>query len=300
MVGELLTSFVELSQPATRKQIEQMAVNTPCPPEKKALDSLAGDESIVEKRVSVLDLLERFPSCSLSFAAFLQMLSQLKPRQYSISSSPLWSADHCTLTVAVVDVPALSGQGRYYGAASTYLAQSRPGTQIAVKVKASNVAFHPPESLSVPIIMVCAGTGLAPFRGFLQDRAMRAEQSEGQKIAPALLFFGCSHPDIDLLYRDELEVWQQKGLVDLRPAFSQLGGTYVQDRLWQDRADVVALVRQGATFYLCGDGRRMAPAVHDICVRIYMEATNATREVAEAWITEMERTHGRYVADVFA
>jgi len=59
-------------------------------------------------------------------------------------------------------------------------------------------------------------------------------------------------------------------------------------------------VKQGATFYLCGDGRRMAPAVHDVCVRIYEEATGSTREVAEQWMTEMERTHGRYVADVFA
>jgi cytochrome P450/NADPH-cytochrome P450 reductase len=308
MVGELLTSFVELGQPATRRNIEQLAVTTQCPPEKKELAALASDEaayteSVLNKRVSVLDLLERYPSCGLSLAAFLQMLSQLKPRQYSISSSPLWSADHCTLTIAVVDAPALSGQGRYQGAASTYLAQARPGARIAVTVKPSNVAFHPPESLAIPIIMVCAGTGMAPFRGFLQDRAMRAEQTEGQTVAPALLFFGCGGPDFDFLYKDELEQWQQKGLVSIRPAFTHapdVGGKYVQDRLWRDRAEVVELVKQGATFYLCGDGRRMAPAVHDACVRIYEEATGSTREVAEQWMTEMERTHGRYVADVFA
>jgi cytochrome P450/NADPH-cytochrome P450 reductase len=93
-------------------------------------------------------------------------------------------------------------------------------------------------------------------------------------------------------------------VVDVRPAYSrgQNGQQkqHVQDRLWADRADVVGLVRRGATFYVCGDGRRMAPAVHDTCVRIYREATGASEEDAEAWMTAMEREHARYVADVFA
>lgn len=306
MVGELLSSFVELGQPATRKQIDRLAVTTQCPPEKKVLEVLAGDaatytESILDNRVSILDLLERYPACGLSFAAFLQMLPPLKTRQYSISSSPLWSGDHCTLTVAVVKAPAFTGQGDYCGVASTYLAQARPGMKIAVTVKPSNVAFHPPESLATPIIMVCAGTGIAPFRGFLQDRALRAARFQNQMLAPALLFFGCDNPDVDFLYQDELHEWEQAGIVSVRPAFaSGSGGRFVQDRLWDDRAEIVELVRQGATFYLCGDGRRMAPAVHDACVRIYEEAVGATREEAEKWMIEMERTHGRYVADVFS
>jgi cytochrome P450/NADPH-cytochrome P450 reductase len=92
-------------------------------------------------------------------------------------------------------------------------------------------------------------------------------------------------------------------LVSVRPAFSrapEIGGKYVQDRLWRDRADAIELVKRGATFYVCGDGRHMAPAVHDACVRIYCEATGADADQAERWMAEMERTHGRYVADVFA
>jgi cytochrome P450/NADPH-cytochrome P450 reductase len=308
MVGELLRSFVELAQPATRKQVEHLADTTPCPPEKKQLQALASDDAaytkaVLNKRVSVLDLLERYQSCSLSFAAFLQMVSSLKPRQYSISSSPLWSADHCALTVAIVDAPALSGQGRYYGVASNYLGQARPGTKIAVTVKPSSAAFQPPESLATPIVMICAGTGIAPFRGFLQDRALRAEQAQGHKVGRALLFFGCDLPDVDFLYKDELQQWEQQDLLSVRPAFTfapDLGGKFVQDRLWRDRADVVKLFKEGAVVYLCGDGQRMAPAVHDICVRIYEEATGSSREDAEQWMTEMELTHGRYVADVFA
>jgi cytochrome P450/NADPH-cytochrome P450 reductase len=307
--GELLASYVELGQPATRKQIEELAGASPCPPERRALEALIADDAtyqrtVLDARLSMLDLLEQYPASSLSFGAFLQMLPALKPRQYSISSSPLWSADHCSLTVAIVDAPAASGHGRYYGVASTYLAQSRPGARVAVTVRPSQAAFHPPESLDKPIIMVCAGTGLAPFRGFLQDRALRvAAAADGVQPAPALLFFGCSHPDVDFLYKDELTAWEQQGLVSVRPAFTQapeIGGQYVQDRLWRDRAEVVDLVRRGATFYVCGDGRHMAPAVHDTCVRIYQEATGASAEAAEQWMTSMERDHARYVADVFA
>jgi cytochrome P450/NADPH-cytochrome P450 reductase len=308
MVGELLTSFVELGQPATQKQIEQLAVTTPCPPEKNELIALASvdamyRESVLAKRVSLLDLLERYASCGVSFAAFLQMLPPLKPRQYSISSSPLWSDDHCSLTVAVLDAPALSGLGTYRGVASCYLAHARPGTKVAVTVKPSSVAFHPPDSLATPMVMACAGTGIAPFRGFLQHRALQLDHANGHAIAPALLFFGCEHPDVDFLYKDELAQWEQRGIVSVRPAFSRASTDdvkYVQDRIWKDRSDVIALVKQGATFYLCGDGRRMAPAVHDVCVRIYMEATGRSREEADEWMTEMERTRGRYVADVFA
>ncbi|MCX6048572.1 MAG: flavodoxin domain-containing protein, partial [Chloroflexi bacterium] len=306
--GELLASYVELSLPATRKHVEQLAILTPCPPEKKALEALMADdtvytEAILNKRVSVLDLLERCPSCGLPFAAFLQMLSPLKPRQYSISSSPLWSASHCTLTLAVLDAPALSGQGKYYGVASTYLAHARPGTKVAMTIRPSNVAFHPPASLATPIILVCAGTGIAPFRGFIQDRALRASQANGQSLGRALLFFGCDHPDVDFLYQEELAKWEQQGIVSVRTAFSAapVGEVkFVQDRLWQDRAEIVELLKQGATFFVCGDGRRMAPAVHEMCIRIYQEATNCAADEAEQWMNEMERTHARYVADVFA
>ncbi|GAA5134781.1 bifunctional cytochrome P450/NADPH--P450 reductase [Pseudonocardia adelaidensis] len=305
--GELLSSYVELSAPAGRRQIAQLADSTPCPPERDALRALVTDDDtytreVLDKRVSLLDLLVRYPSVQLPFGTFLQTLPPLAPRQYSISSSPRWSDDHVTLTIAVLTAPALSGIGVYEGAASTYLAGARPGTKVAVSVRPSQTAFHPPQSLDTPIVMVAAGSGIAPFRGFLQDRALCAAE-EGVTPAPALLFFGCDHPDVDLLYRDELAEWEQDGIVSLRAAFSGRPDgdvRYVQDRLWADRADVVDLVRRGAIFYVCGDGRRMAPAVYDTCTRIYQEATGATAADAEAWIADMQRNRARYVADVFA
>ena len=118
-----------------------------------------------------------------------------------------------------------------------------------------------------------------------------------------LLFFGCDAPDVDLLYADELAEWEAQGIVSVRPAFSAApvdGVRFVQDRLWADRADVAELVRDGAHVYVCGDGRSMAPAVHETCVRMYAEATGCSTAEAEAWMDRMERDHGRYVCDAFA
>jgi cytochrome P450 / NADPH-cytochrome P450 reductase len=305
-VGELLSSYVELAVPATRTQLEYLADVAQDTAHRRELEALAEDRErhaaeILDKRVSLLDLLETYPSCQLSFGSFLQLLTQLAPRRYSISSSPLWSPDHATLTFSVVQAPAWSGRGVFEGAASTYLAQARPGSRVAVTVRPSNAAFHPPQSLEVPLIMVCAGTGLAPFRGFVQDRALRAE-AEGIKPAPAMLFFGCRAPDADFLYQTELASWADEANLDLRPVFSTApedGRKYVQHRLWADRADVVELVKQGATVYVCGDGKYMAPQVRDTCALIYREATGASAADAAAWMDEVERTHGRYVADIF-
>ncbi len=302
-VRELLANYVELLQPATRRQVEALVAATRCPPERKGLEALLADYdgAVLGKRVSVLELLERFQGCELTFAEFLGMLPPLRPRQYSISSSPLCRADTCSLTVAVVDAPALSGQGHYRGVASSFLAQAEPGTRIPVAVKPSAVAFHPPESPETPLIMVCAGSGIAPFHGFLQERA--AQHEGGQDVGPALLFFGCDHPEVDYLYRDELKAWEAAGVVSVRPAFSEQPEgdvRFVQHRLWQDRAEVAQMFKDGARIFVCGDGKRMAPAVRETFVRIYEEATGASAEAASAWADELERTSSRYVADVFA
>jgi cytochrome P450 / NADPH-cytochrome P450 reductase len=305
LAGELLASFVELGQPATQQQIRHLAVSTANPDEKQALEAFAADSDIytreiLTKQVSVLDLLERFPSCDFPLAALLQLLSPLKPRQYSISSSPRWSETHCTITVAVVGAPARSGQGTYYGVASSYLARARPGMKIAVTTRPSQAAFHLPHDLATPIIMVAAGTGIAPFRGFVQERALRA--AEEGPAGPALLFFGCNHPDIDFLYKDELSLWEQDGVVQVRPAFSETADAevkFVQHRLWKDRAEVMALMDKGAHIYVCGDGRFMAPAVRETFGRMYQELSGAGAAQVDAWLADLEKSI-RYSQDVFA
>ena len=302
---EVLSNYVELAQPATRAQIQQLAACTSCPPEKIGLERLAGDgaytSEILERRVSVLDLAERSASCALTFAQFLAMLPLLRARQYSISSSPLANDAEASLTIAVVDAPSLSGQGRFHGVASTYLAALQPGDRLAVAVRPSQSGFHLPADPTTAIVMVCAGTGVAPFRGFLQERA--AQKAAGRDVGRALLFFGVDHPDVDYLYRDEFAQWEAEGVVEMRPAFSAKPDgdlVFVQHRVWRDRAEVAALFREGAQFYVCGDGKHMAPAVRDTFVRIYQKATQADDAVAGVWADRMEHEHGRYVSDVFA
>ena len=302
---EVLSNYVELGQPATRAQVQQLVDATPCPPEADALRALLDDArhatDVLERRVSVLDLVERTASCTLPFARFLAMLPSLRARQYSISSSPLADEREASLTIAVVDAPSWSGQGRFVGVASAYLAGLSAGDRLAVAVRPSQSGFHPPVDPATPIVMVCAGTGVAPFRGFLQERAI--QKAAGRDVGRALLFFGVDHPDVDYLYREEFAGWQQAGVVGMRPAFSarpEGGVMFVQDRVWHDRADVAQLFRDGAQFYVCGDGRHMAPAVRETFIRIYRRATEADAATADAWADRMEHEHGRYVSDVFA
>ncbi|MFM9928264.1 cytochrome P450 [Variovorax sp. H27-G14] len=304
-VAELLADYVELGQPATRAQVEQLAAATRCPPERDALRLLATEgtyaSGVLDKRVSVLDLLEQHAACELGFAEFLAMLPPMRARPYSISSSPLWNDAHCTLTFAVVDAPALSGHGRYQGSASSMLAACAPGARVSVAVRPSHTPFHPPASPETPVVMVCAGTGIAPFRGFVQERAIQA--AAGRRVGPALLFFGCDHPGVDDLYRDEFDAWQAAGAVSVRRAHSAApvdGVEFVQHRLWADRTEVAELFRAGAHVYVCGDGRRMAPAVRETFVEIYRDAADVSLEAAMRWADKIERETGRYVADVFA
>ena len=194
-----------------------------------------------------------------------------------------------------------AGRGRHRGVASGYLAGLEPGARVSVAVRPSQAAFHPPSDPLVPLVMICAGSGIAPFHGFLQERAI--QHRSGIPVGPALLFFGVTHPEVDHLYRDELRDWEAAGVVSVRMSFSRAPEgevRYVQHRLWQDRDDVAALFRRGATVFVCGDGEHMAPAVRATFIRICEEKLGIGLAEAEAWADRLEHETGRYVADVFS
>ena len=191
-------------------------------------------KKVFTARLSVLDILEDNKDIDISFGQFLQLLPSMRIRQYSISSSPLWKADHATLTLSVVDAPSRSGRVEpFLGVASTYLAGLRSGDKVQMAVRPSNAAFHPPQDLTVPLVMFCAGSGLAPMRGFLQERA--EQKKAGREVAKSLLFYGCRKPCEDFLYGDsDLKKWAELGVVDVRSAFSRSsesseGCYYVQE-----------------------------------------------------------------------
>jgi cytochrome P450/NADPH-cytochrome P450 reductase len=307
-VGRLLTDFVELQQVATRKQIQIMSEHTRCPVTRPKLLAYVGDDAaaseryrsdILGKRKSVFDLLEEHPACELPFHAYLEMLSLLAPRYYSISSSPSVDPSRCSLTAAVVEGPASSGRGLYRGICSNYLAGRRAGETIHATVRETKAGFRLSDDASVPIIMIGPGTGLAPFRGFLQQRA--ALKAKGATLGPALLFFGCRHPDQDYLYADELKAFEAGGIAELHTAFSRAEGpkTYVQHLVAAQKERVWSLIEQGAIVYVCGDGGKMEPDVKAALVAIYRERGGADAAAGMRWIDDLG-TKNRYVLDVWA
>lgn len=149
--------------------------------------------------------------------------------------------------------------------------------------------------------MICVGSGIAPFRAFIQERACRAKQ--GQKLAPAFLFFGCRSPTDDRIYGSELDQWEEAGIVAVRYAYSGLpGGEHVQDILWDERETLVGMYRDEARFYLCGSVV-LRNSVLAVARRIYMATAEANGEEKgedeyQNWLEKMNS--GRFAVDTFA
>ena len=246
----------------------------------------------------VLDLLTEWRAVRPKPDQFVQALSPLQPRLYSISSSPLAHVDEVHLTIGVV---------RYHGPAglpckgvcSTYLAERvRPGQKVRVFVHPSS-RFGLPADNAAPIIMVGPGTGVAPFRAFLHHR--KATGATGR----SWLLFGDQRRACDFLYRTELEQHLADGtLTRLDTAFSRdgtgpgAGKCYVQHRMLEHAADIWKWLRDGAHFYVCGDARRMAKDVDETLRLIVWEQGGMTQPDVEAYIAHLTRT-GRYQRDVY-
>lgn len=307
-VRRIAEVYGELQTVASRKDVAVLARHARCPHARARLEALSapagesGDlyrSEIFLKRRTILDLLDEFPQAALPFAQFLEMIPWMAPRYYSISSSPAAAPGRCSITVGVVEGPARSGSGVYRGVASTHLAAARAGDVVQGAIKESKSGFRLPDDPRTPIVMIGPGTGLAPFRGFLQER--EALRARGGALGRAALFFGCRRPDHDYLYKDELERAAHEGLVDLHVAFSRAGGerVYVQDLLRRERAKVWPLVENGAVIYVCGDGARMEPDVRRAFAALYAEERDESMEEGEAFMERLS-SEGRYALDVWA
>ncbi len=307
-LGKLLREYIELQEVISRRHLEIVAAYCLVQEERNTLtswaqDSHAGNElyqrEVLSKRRSIHDILCAFSSCHLPLDAFLDMATPLRPRYYSISSSPLMQPKTVSLTVGVVSSPSLAQNGTFKGVCSSYLQSREEGDAIFGFVKAPTQPFTLPTDPQSPIIMIGPGTGFAPFRGFLQERS--ALKKQGQNLGPALLFFGCRRAEQDFIYRSEMEAYHKEGVVSLHVAFSHdktSSFRYVQDRVWEQKDLVWDLLQKNAVIYVCGDGLQMAPDVRACVARIYVEKTQSTTEAAEEWLRNLE--HGqRYLVDVF-
>ncbi|WP_409426796.1 cytochrome P450 [Mycobacterium sp. SMC-11] len=298
---ELLTHFVELRKPVTPSQLRRLAASNPCPPERERLEQLAASADPCP--LSPFECLVEFPACELTGAELLELLEPMTPRHYSIASSSRLTPGLVGLVVSVLDAPARSGHGLFQGVASNHLAAASPGTQIRARVDPARQAFRAGADPAKNVILVSAGTGVAPFRGFLGDRL--AAKQEGAPYAPALCFFGVRNPDVDYIFREQFEAAEAAGVVRMRPAFSrapQDGVRYVQDRIAADADEVWELLgdpTKHTHVYVCGDGAQMAPAVRQAFIDIYRARTGGDESQARDWLIDLVESD-RYVEDVWA
>lgn len=289
-LGTLLTEVLEVTQ-AHPGFIKHYAEATAHP----ELQALASDpkalRAYLENR-QIVDVLKTFPG-TLSPSSFIACFRHLMPRQYSIASSARVDARSIHLTVGQVLYQ--QDDSLRKGAGSVYLGyRVQVGQQVPV-FTISNPNFRLPEDDSAPVIMIGPGTGIAPFRAFLQERAARGA------TGPNWLLFGNPHRADDYLYSDELEAWQHSGLLtrlDLAFSRDQPEKRYVQHCLREQAAELFAWLQRGASLYVCGDAKRMAEDVQKTLLDIIAEQAGLDAAAARQYLVQL-RQQKRYQRDVY-
>ena len=240
----------------------------------------------------IIDIVRRYPA-SATPQAFVDSLRSLSPRSYSISSSPSANPDEVHLTVAAVRYTSFGSE--HWGAASTALADRiSEGDTVSIFVE-PNTRFRLPAEDSAPVVMIGPGTGVAPFRAFVEERAEREAAGE------SWLFFGDRNFSSDFLYQLEWQRHLAAGrLTRMDVAFSrdQHSKLYVQHRIRERGEALVEWIERGAYLYVCGDAKKMAGEVHEALIDVLEAHTQLSRAGAEARLKELRRA-GRYQRDVY-
>jgi sulfite reductase (NADPH) flavoprotein alpha-component len=290
---EALTSYFEITL-LTKKILQQAAVYT----ENEELKNLVLVENTVQLKEycygrDLLDMLHDFGPWSASAQEIVSLLRKMTPRLYSIASSIAANPDEVHLTIGAVRYTA---HGRERKGVCSVLCSERikEGDTLPVYVQA-NKHFYLPESQDKDIIMVGPGTGIAPFRSFIQERAVNKVNGR------SWLFFGDQHEASDFLYQSELKKYQQDGvLTKLDTAFSRDTDqkVYVQHKMLENGKELFEWIEKGAYFYVCGDKEYMAKDVNEALITILEKEGAMDRDAAEAYLKDMQK-QGRYQRDVY-
>ncbi|TYZ59896.1 hypothetical protein PybrP1_009209 [[Pythium] brassicae (nom. inval.)] len=331
-IETILTRYLGINGAPRKDPLRQLAYYARDPAERARLLFLASKEGkdayqqwVLDAERSYVDVLEHFASVQrVPLAALVELVPFLAPRYYTISSSSLVNPQRVHVTVSVIQHATPDGR-EFRGVASTYLAglaplgahddakamkkrESRPGEQGAkaprvwpsarIFIRAST--FRLPADPATPIVMVGPGTGIAPMRAFLHERAQ--QKARGAAVGPAVLFFGCRRRDEDFIYADELEQFEAQGvLTQLHLAFSrqQQEKVYVQHLLAQHGAAVWDLVHhQNAHIYVCG-ATGMGNDVHRVLLEIVERVGGQSPAAAAEMLKALQDTH-RYVQELWA
>ena len=292
-----LSSRLALAKP-TRRVLDLLLAKATDSGERGRLETLLAPEAkdilttyLYEREF--VDLLAEFPSARPTPQEFVDLLRKLMPRLYSMASAGKVFPTEAHLTLAVVRYKT-NGRARV-GVCSTFLADRAPLGEPGVPVFVSPSHFGPPADGARDCIMVGPGTGIAPFRAFVQERA--AMGASGRNW----IFYGDQRRGTDFVYEEEWKQYQARGvLTRLDTAFSrdQLLKVYVQDRLRENAAEVWAWLQGGAHFYVCGDAKRMAKDVDTALHNIVAEQGNFTPTQAADYVKQLKKT-GRYQRDVY-
>lgn len=241
----------------------------------------------------LLDLLQDYGLSGLPAAEFVQLLRKIPARQYSIASSQRANPDEVFLTIRKV---AYESHGRKrFGVCSAYVADRiEPGDRVPIYIH-QNPNFKPPANPDTPIIMIGPGTGVAPFRAFIEDR------EETGATGKTWLFYGDRHFRTDFLYQTEWQRWLESGvLTRMDVAFSRdtADKVYVQHRMLEKSRDLYAWLQEGAAVYVCGDEKHMAHDVHEALIAIIAKEGGKSRAEAESYIADLQ-AQNRYQRDVY-
>ena len=291
-LGEALVDTLEITA-ATPRFLEHWAVLS----EAKELQTLHGDENAEARKTflrehHIIDVIRRFPVTGVDAKAFAAGLRPLQPRLYSIASSLSTAPDEAHLTVSTVRYD-LHGEPREGVASGHFASRAEPDAAIPVYVQA-NPHFRLADD-DRPIIMIGAGTGVAPSRSFLQEREARGASGK------SWLFFGERNFDSDFLYQTEWQGLLKEGVLSrMSVAFSRdaTAKTYVQHRLLEQAREVYAWLEEGAHVYVCGDAARLAPDVHGALVAVVSRERGCDSDEAGRYVAEL-REKNRYQTDVY-
>jgi len=305
-VRQLFTHVLDIFGKPNKKFFDSLSLFAKDDKEKAMLESIAinSDEGkavyrdLVQDYAHHADVLKKFSSARPPIEHIINMIPTLKPRAYSIASSPLMHPDMIQLCVVQVDWEVESTKEFRVGEATGYMKQQAPGAQLMCAVRPSAIVL--PKDPKNPVLMAGMGTGLAPWRAVTQERVM--QKRKGADVGPCVLFFGARFAKYEYLYREEFESYVKEGVLEIHTAFSrdQARKVYVQHKIVEAGPTVAKyLLKQNGHFYVCGSARKVPEDIYAAMKAVIMAAEACGEEDAEAALSNL-KMEGRYTVEAWS